>query len=159
MTQHRIFQEIFKKILIHRAAARKSTALLRIGLGRQKAAASLIHVVATARRRERKSHSYHDKRKENAEWWTTFLPFFPPPSRSPHPATFLEIRLADMNELRSSRDRVCLRDRETLFPFVPLSARTIMVMHTGLCRWNTRIRCRKLRMANHYNWRTRDARG
>lgn len=47
------------------------------------------------------------------------------------PVPFLKFALADTNELQC-RDRVCLRDRETLFPFIPLScARTIMVMHTS----------------------------
>lgn len=66
------------------------------------------------------------------------------------PVPFLKFALPDTNELRH-RDRVCLRDRETLFPFAPLSvltrarardydnARRFMllahVFATGNCGW------------------------
>jgi len=107
--------------VIHRAAARKSTTNW---VKQTKAASSLILLVSTARREETRETgvaviSIKGRKALNDE-------------RRPVPS--LKFALADTNELHCC-DRVCLRDHKTLFPFTPLNARAIMVMHTMvLCR-------------------------
>lgn len=117
MTRHRIFREIFKKILIHRAAVRKSTTLAN-WVRLTKAASSPSPVDSRRRDREKERNgsriaiTIKGRKALNDE--RRLFPL-PPPSL-PILVTFLEIRFGGYERVAFSRDRVCLRDREALFP-------------------------------------------